>query len=58
MNNNTSKKGIVALERNRTSPKQGMESLKIEKVLINSSQAPSTKIHEFQVKFSPRRGGC
>jgi len=43
MNKNTSKKGRVALKRNRASPRLGMESLKMKKVLINSSQAPSTK---------------
>jgi len=42
MNKNTNKKGRVALKRNRASPRLGMESLKMKKVLINSSQAPST----------------
>jgi len=43
MNKNTSKKGRVALKRKRASPRLGMESLKMKKVLINSSQAPSIK---------------
>jgi len=43
MNKNTSKKSRVALKRKRASPRLGMESLKMKKVLINSSQAPSTK---------------
>jgi len=41
MNKNTSKKGRVALKRKRASQRLGMKSLKIKKVLINSSQAPS-----------------
>jgi len=43
MNKNTSKKGRVALKRKMTSPRLGMESIKMKKVLINSSKAPSTR---------------
>ena len=43
MNKNTSKKGRVALKRKRASPRLGMASLKMKKVVINLSQAPSIK---------------
>ena len=42
-NRNTSKKGIMALQRKRASPSLGMESLKMKKVLINSSHPTLTK---------------
>ena len=56
MNKNTSKKRRVALKRKRASPRLGMESLKMKKLLINSSQAPSTKTSRISGQILSNKG--
>jgi len=56
MNKSTRKKGRVALKRKRASPRLGMESLKMKKLLINSSQAPSTKTSRISGQILSNKG--